>query len=68
MRSGLSRMKYNYHKLTFYLQLLLVSRGILLLIFPPLKTGRATFTASGFQKSRGCQVVNLLVAVEMKVF
>ncbi len=46
----------------------MVSRGILLLIFPPLKTGRATFTASGFQKSRGCQVVNLLVAVEMKVF
>jgi len=30
----------------------MVSRGILSLILPPLKTGRATFTASGFQKSR----------------
>jgi hypothetical protein len=31
-----------------------VSRGMLSLTFPSLKTGRATFTASGFQKSLGC--------------
>jgi hypothetical protein len=46
----------------------MVSRGILSLVLPPLKTGRATFTASGFQKSLGCQVVSLLVTVEVKVF